>query len=46
MGSGTNLGSLGSGTYYLKEIAGRDGYNLLTEPITITIGTDGLVSYT
>lgn len=40
------LGSLGSGTYYLKEIAGRDGYNLLTEPITITIGTDGTVSYT
>ena len=39
------LGSLGTGTYYLKEIAGHDGYNMLAELISITIGTDGNVSY-
>ena len=39
------LGSLGNGTYYLKEIAGKDGYVLPSELITITIGTDGTVSY-
>ena len=39
------LGSLGNGTYYLKEITGHAGYNLLSELITITIGTDGRVTY-
>ena len=40
-----SLGSLGSGTYYLKEVAGHSGYNLLSELITITIDAGGRVSY-
>ena len=39
------LGSLGTGTYYLKEIAGKAGYILPSDVITVTIGADGTVSY-
>lgn len=47
----TNLGQLqlsglDVGTYYLKEIKAPDGYNLLAQPVKITITDDGLVENT
>lgn len=36
------LSGLDVGTYYLKEIKAPDGYNLLAQPVKITITDDGL----
>ncbi|MBR3125701.1 MAG: VWA domain-containing protein [Mogibacterium sp.] len=41
-----DIGKLAAGTYYLKETAGADGYKGPIAPITITVETDGAVSYT
>lgn len=39
------IGSLIPGTYYLKEVTPPDGYAQLNEVITITVNTDGTVTY-
>ena len=36
---------LDSDTYYLEEIVAPAGYNLLKDPITVTVGNNGAVSY-
>ena len=36
---------LDSDTYYLEEIVAPAGYNLLKDPITVTVKNDGTVSY-
>lgn len=36
-----NIGRLISGTYYLQEITTKNGYNLLSEIISITVDKDG-----
>jgi hypothetical protein len=38
------LTGLDSGTYYLKEIEAPAGYNMLKEPVKVTIGTEGAVA--
>ena len=35
-----NINGLDAGTYYLKEIKAPDGYNTLTEPVTLTIAAE------
>ena len=40
------IGVLAEGTYYLEEISTKDGYNLLSELVTITVAEDGTISYT
>ncbi|MCC8182751.1 MAG: SpaH/EbpB family LPXTG-anchored major pilin [Clostridiales bacterium] len=37
---------LAPGTYYLEETKAPDGYTLLSDPVTITVGSDGTVTYT
>ncbi|MGI5874631.1 MAG: prealbumin-like fold domain-containing protein [Bacillota bacterium] len=39
------IGVLNAGTYYLQETATKDGYNLLSEIVTVTIAEDGTISY-
>ena len=38
------LNGLDAGTYYLEETKAPDGYNKLTDPVTVTITEDGKVS--
>ena len=40
------LNGLDAGTYYLEEIKAPDGYNKLTDPVTVTITEDGKVNET
>lgn len=37
---------LDAGTYYLEETKAPDGYTLLSDPVTITVGSTGTVTYT
>lgn len=39
------IGILNAGTYYLQETATQDGYNKLSELVTITVAEDGTISY-
>ncbi|MCD8231821.1 MAG: hypothetical protein LUD14_08405 [Clostridiales bacterium] len=43
-GDADNYEGLTAGTYRLTETKAADGYNLLENPITITIGSDGTIS--
>ena len=40
------LNGLDAGTYYLEETKAPDGYNKLTDPVTVTITEDGKVNET
>lgn len=40
------LSGLDAGTYYLEETKAPDGYNKLTDPVTVTITEDGKVNET
>ena len=39
------IGTLNTGTYYLKEINTNAGYNLLSELVVITVSSNGTISY-